>query len=61
MSEGDFSPATSGRFKKATHAQKRAMEESFAKADELAKINRAREAREQNQADQEIDDQLNRI
>jgi len=61
MSEGDYSPAASGGFKKATRAQKAAMAASFAKADELAKLNRAREAQEQANADGEIDSRLNSL
>ena len=61
MPEGDFTPAASGGFKKATRAQKAALAASFAKADELAKANREREAREQAQADGEIDEKLGGI
>lgn len=61
MSEGYFAPAGSGGFKKATRAQKAAMAASFAKADELAKLNRAREAQEQAKADGEIDSRLNSL
>ena len=61
MSEGDFTPAASGGFKKATRAQKAALAASFAKADELARENRLREAREQAQAVGEIEEKLGSI
>ncbi len=62
MSEGDFTPsAGNGGFKKATRAQRRALEAAYAQADELARENREREAREQAAADGELDGKINAL